>query len=99
MALERYNAPVVRGFLDQLFNLDRTYQSTRQAIAQIYDSAPAGVVEEEIDPKQRKTKVAGYIADLEEALITFERNVPQDVASQRDIAELLSNVREFVYSE
>lgn len=99
MATDRYNSPVVRGFFGQFFNLNRKYQSIRQAIAELHASPPAGVVEEEINSSQRETKVAGYIADLEEALITFEKNVPQDVYSQKDIADLLSDVRCFVYSK
>lgn len=96
MAMDRYNSPVVRSFFDHFFMLSGSYQSTRERISELYTNVPAGVVEEEIDPSQREQKVAGYITALEGALFKFEKIVPQEVSTQRDIADLLSDVRCYI---
>jgi hypothetical protein len=99
MAMDRYNSPVVRGFFDKFFLLSNSYQSTRRNISELYADAPAGVVTDEMDSNEREKREIALIGSLEENLYSFEKAVPQDIASQRDIAELLSDVRCFVYSE
>ncbi|MEK6792647.1 MAG: hypothetical protein AABX96_00445 [Nanoarchaeota archaeon] len=102
MVMDRYNGASVRGYFTKVFELGDIYYFTLRNVANIrepVENSPAGVVDESPNSAESISKVRDLINNLEIHLMSFEKHVPQDISSQSDIADLLSNVRCYIDSE
>lgn len=102
MPLERYNMPVIKKYLDKVFWLGEQYTFTNSQVADLLrprENVPAGVVDDSVTSDECIVRVKELIDGLEADLISFEDFVPKDLTSQRDIADLLSDVRCYIDSK
>ncbi len=99
MHLERYNLPVIKKYFDKVFWLGEQYLFANSQVSDLLrpkENVPAGVVDDLVTSDECIVRVRGLIDGLEADLISFEKFVPQDLTSQRDIADLLSDVRCYI---
>lgn len=99
MALSRYNAPVIRDYISKLFELGELYVFTQSHVADLtrpHENVPAGVVDDIPLLEDSAPRIRELIDNLETNLLSFEAKVPEDITSQRDIADLLSDVRCYI---
>lgn len=102
MAMDRYNMPVVKQYFDKVFSLGERYAFTRSRIDDLLRPAgnsPAGVVDDEVPAEDNLLRIKDFLEGLETELLQFEREVPQDLTTQRDISDLLCDVRSYIDSE
>ncbi len=102
MHLERYNMPVIKQYFDKVFWLGEQYSFTNNQVADLLrpkENVPAGVVDDSVTSDECIVRVRRLIDGLEADLVSFEKFVPQDLTSQRDIADLLSDVRCYIDSK
>lgn len=96
MVMDRYNTASVREYFARVFELGEIYSNTLRDVAKIREpvgNSPAGVVDDEPVLEDNTRRIADLINNLEIHLISFEKHVPQDITSQNNIADLLSDVR------
>lgn len=102
MAMERYNMPVVKQYVDKVFWLGERYLFANNQVADLLrpkENVPAGVVDDSVTSDECIVSVRELIDGLEADLVSFEKFVPEDLTSQRDIADLLSDVRCYIDSK
>lgn len=101
MVLNRYHPPEIRNQFSQVFGLQRNYLSTKRGVEDIRgygENPPAGVVPDTLTQRD-KERITGLVDGLDGALRIFEISFPQDIASQDDIAGIISDVRCYIDSE
>lgn|GEM_PF-3084035 len=76
----------------KIFGLQYAYNLTREEVEWIGGSLPAGVV----DNSDVTTSKKDLISHLEKEILLFEKNVPYDITSQENIANLLCDVRGYI---
>lgn len=94
--------PVVKQYFDKVFWLGERYSFASSQVADLLrprENVPAGVVDDSVTSDECVARVKELIDGLEADLISFEKFVPQELTSQRDIADLLSDVRCYLYSK
>ena len=97
MVLDREDISHVKGYIRRVFHLRELYQNTRFKIEELSGTnVPAGVVDD-FDSKSKNKERTKLLNHLEESLYAFERVFLRDLIDQEDVADLLSDVRNYLY--
>lgn len=94
--------PVIKKYFDGVFSLGERYNFTMSRVADLLrleENVPAGVVDDRLSDDEVVLRVKDLIEGLEAELIGFEKEVPQDLTTQKNIADLLMDVRCYIDSQ